>query len=76
MLNGIIENHKELRERARRRGHSFTSETDAEVVAHLIEEDKSGGLAPAVRRTARLQGKYAFCAVSADEPDVIVGTRD
>jgi len=77
VLNGIIENYKELRARLTERGHTLTSETDAEVVAHLIEERIAGGLTAAVRETiGLLEGHYAFCAVSADEPDVVVGTRD
>jgi len=76
VLNGIIENYKELRTRLGERGHTFTSETDAEVVAHLIEEHLDEGLAGAVRATLReLDGHYAFCAISADEPDIVVGTR-
>jgi glutamine---fructose-6-phosphate transaminase (isomerizing) len=76
VLNGIIENHKELRAELEGRGHTFTSETDAEVVAHLIEEEMGGGLAPAVRAAVRrLDGNYALCAISLDEPGVIVGTR-
>ena len=76
VLNGIIENHKELRAELRARGHEFTSETDAEVVAHLIEEEIGAGLPPGGGGAAqRLQGHFAFCAVSADEPDIIVGTR-
>ena len=49
VLNGIVENYKELRARLTERGHTFTSETDAEVVAHLIEEHAGDGLAAAVR---------------------------
>jgi len=76
VLNGIIENYKTLRAELQGRGHHFTSETDAEVVAHLIEEEIGGGLAPAVRATVRrLDGHFAFCAISLDEPGVIVGTR-
>ena len=76
VLNGIIENHKELRQELTEGGHKFTSETDAEVIAHLIEEYRTDGLASAVRATVkRLQGNFAVCAVSVDEPDVIVGTR-
>jgi len=76
VLNGIIENYKELRARLTERGHTFSSETDAEVVAHLIEENADQGLTPAVRAAlAQLEGHYAFCAVSVDEPDVVVGTR-
>ena len=76
VLNGIVENYKELRARLTERGHTFTSETDAEVVVHLVEEHASEGLTAAVRAAlAELQGHYAFCVVSADEPDVVVGTR-
>ncbi len=76
VLNGIIENYKELRAELVARGHTLSSETDAEVVAHLIEESIADGLADAVRATVpRLDGNYAFCAVSADEPQLIVGTR-
>ena len=71
VLNGIVENYKELRARLTERGHTFTSETDAEVVAHLIEEHAGEGLTAAVRAAlGELEGHYAFCAVSADEPDV------
>ncbi len=76
VLNGIIENYKELRARLTERGHRFSSETDAEVVVHLIEEHAGEGLTTAVRAAlAELDGHYAFCAVSADEPEVVVGTR-
>jgi glutamine---fructose-6-phosphate transaminase (isomerizing) len=76
VLNGIIENYKTLRDELRARGHEFKSETDAEVVVHLLEENLDQGLAGAVRATlARLEGHWAFCAVSADEPDLVVGTR-
>jgi glucosamine--fructose-6-phosphate aminotransferase (isomerizing) len=76
VLNGIVENYKELRARLTERGHTFTSETDAEVVAHLIEEHAGDGLTAAVRAAlVELEGHYAFCAVSAAEPDLVVGTR-
>ena len=76
VLNGIVENYKELRARLTERGHTFTSETDAEVVAHLIEEHAQEGLTAAVRAAlGDIDGHYAFCAISADEPDVVVGTR-
>ena len=76
VLNGIVENYKDLRARLRERGHTFSSETDAEVVAHLIEEHMAEGLAGAVRAAlGEMDGHYAFCAISADEPDVVVGTR-
>jgi glutamine---fructose-6-phosphate transaminase (isomerizing) len=77
VVNGIVENYKELRTELCARGHEFKSETDAEVVAHLIEEHLGSGLTAAVRDTVGLlDGHYAFCAVSADEPDIVVGTRD
>ena len=77
VLNGIIENYKELRAVLTERGHEFTSETDAEVVSHLIEEGIGGGLAAAVRTTIpQLDGHFAFCAVCADEPGIVVGTRN
>ena len=76
VLNGIVENYKDLRARLTERGHTFTSETDAEVVAHLIEEHADEGLANAVRAAlGELEGHYSFVAVSADEPDLLVGTR-
>ena len=76
VVNGIIENYKELRAELAQRGHKLHSETDAEVIAHLIEENLGEGLTAAVRTIlGRLEGYFAFCAVSAAEPDIIVGTR-
>lgn len=76
VLNGIVENYKELRARLTERGHTFASETDAEVVAHLIEEHLGEGITAAVRSVVgELEGHYSFVALSADEPDVLVGTR-
>jgi glucosamine--fructose-6-phosphate aminotransferase (isomerizing) len=78
VLNGIVENWAELRERLAGEGAEFTSETDAEVVAHLIAEHigEAGGLAEAVRRSYNeLCGHYAFVAMSADHPGVLVGAR-
>ena len=76
VVNGIVENYKELRAALKARGHSLKTETDVEVVAHLIEEHAGEGLAAAVRAAIpQLQGHFAFCAVSADEPGVVVGTR-
>jgi glucosamine--fructose-6-phosphate aminotransferase (isomerizing) len=77
-LNGIVENWAGLRERLTAGGAEFTSETDAEVVAHLIAEHltDADGLAEAVRRAYNeLSGHYAFVAMSADHPHVIVGAR-
>jgi glutamine---fructose-6-phosphate transaminase (isomerizing) len=76
VLNGIVENWTALRDRLRSDGAEFTSETDAEVVAHLISHHLDGDLTEAVRRAyAELRGHYAFVAMSADQPSVLVGAR-
>jgi len=64
--NGIIENHDELRERLVRRGHEFTSETDTEVVPHLVEDRLASGEPPGTafrRAVAQLRGSYAIVAL-------------
>jgi glucosamine--fructose-6-phosphate aminotransferase (isomerizing) len=76
--NGIIENHDELRQQLRQDGHAFTSTTDTEVIAHLIEDayQATGDLGQALRQARhRLEGSYAILAVHADEPNLVVGTR-
>jgi len=86
--NGIIENFAELREELEGRGHTFRSETDTEVIAHLVEETyadvlsgkanghETHGLAEAVRLASlRLVGSYGLAVTSAHEPGVIVVTR-
>src|ERR1700710_1126860 len=76
VLNGIVENHAELRKRLIAEGEDFTSETDAEVVAHLIAHHYDGDLAAATRAAyAELRGHYAFVAMHADEPGRLVGAR-
>ena len=76
VLNGIIENYRELRATLVEEGHRFTTETDAETVAHLIESHYDGDLAEAVRLTYRqLEGHFAFVVIHRDNPDLIVGTR-
>jgi glutamine---fructose-6-phosphate transaminase (isomerizing) len=78
VVNGIVENYMELKQELLAGGAEFTSETDVEVMAHLIarELDEAGDLTEAVRRAYnRLRGHYAFVAVAADEPGVIVGAR-
>jgi glucosamine--fructose-6-phosphate aminotransferase (isomerizing) len=76
VLNGIVENHAGLRKRLQAEGEEFTSETDAEVVAHLIAGHYDGDLAAAVRAAyAELRGHYAFVAMHADDPDRLVGAR-
>ena len=76
VLNGIVENHTELRRALSDGGHTFTSETDAEIVAHMIEKHYEGDLTEAVRRAfAELRGHYAFVAMHADHPDTLVAAR-
>jgi glutamine---fructose-6-phosphate transaminase (isomerizing) len=76
VLNGIVENHRELRDALRARGHVVRSETDAEVVVHLIEERYDGDLAAAVRATAaELQGHFAFVVLHRDHPETLVAVR-
>ena len=76
VLNGIVENHAELRAELTADGHSFSSETDAEIVAHLIERNYSGDLTDAVRAAfAEMRGHYAFVAMHADHPDTLVAAR-
>ncbi|MEU7121622.1 glutamine--fructose-6-phosphate transaminase (isomerizing) [Streptomyces zaomyceticus] len=76
--NGIIENFAALREELAERGHDLASETDTEVVAHLVAEEFSsaGDLAEAMRLVCRrLDGAFTLVAVHADQPDVVVGAR-
>ena len=76
--NGIIENHRTLKERLIRQGREFSSETDTEVIAHLVDDQLARGLGleEAVRAAVcELEGSYAFLAVSESEPGTIVGAR-
>jgi glucosamine--fructose-6-phosphate aminotransferase (isomerizing) len=76
VLNGIVENHADLRRELADQGHSFSSETDAEIVAHLIERHYDSDLTTAVRAAfADLRGHYAFVAMHVDQPGVLVGAR-
>jgi glutamine---fructose-6-phosphate transaminase (isomerizing) len=76
VLNGIVENHAELRRELEADGHRFSSETDAEIVSHLIERHYDGDLTTAVREAFNdLRGHYAFVAMHADHPDLLVGAR-
>ena len=75
--NGIIENYMDLREELTRKGYHFESETDTEVVVHLIEMYYKGNLKQAVMRTsARLRGSYALGIICADEPEKIFAVRE
>jgi glucosamine--fructose-6-phosphate aminotransferase (isomerizing) len=75
--NGIIENHEELRAELKAKGYDFETQTDTEVVAHLVHSlYDGGGLIEAVRRAAaRLAGAYAIAVVSSREPHKVVGAR-
>jgi glutamine---fructose-6-phosphate transaminase (isomerizing) len=76
VLNGIVENYRELRDELLAAGHTFTSETDAEVVVHLLEDAYDGDLVEAVRAAyARLEGHFTFVLVHHDHPNQLVGVR-
>ena len=76
VLNGIVENYRELREELQAAGHTFTSETDAEVVAHLLEDAYDGDLVAAMRATyAKLEGHFTFVLIHHDHPNHLVGVR-
>jgi len=74
--NGIIENYRELRRTLAAEGHRFRSQTDTEVIAHLVERYRTDGLAEAVLRAAQdLRGAYAIACIAEDAPDTIVAVR-
>jgi len=74
--NGIIENHDELRAELQSRGYRFDSQTDTEVIAHLVDHLYDGDLLEAVQQaTARLRGAYAIAVFCRDEPHRVVGAR-
>jgi glucosamine--fructose-6-phosphate aminotransferase (isomerizing) len=76
VLNGIVENYRELKESLIADGHTFSSETDAEVVVHLIERHYEGDLTDAVRTVyAELEGHFAFVVIHHDHPGLLVGAR-
>ena len=74
--NGIIENHDELRDELKARGYVFASQTDTEVIAHLVHHLYAGDLFEAVQQaTTRLRGAYAIAVFCRDEPQRVVGAR-
>jgi glucosamine--fructose-6-phosphate aminotransferase (isomerizing) len=74
--NGIIENYTALREVLKQQGRIFKTETDTEVLAHLIEEHYNGDLLQSVRRAlSQVEGTYGIAVLSADNPDVLVAAR-
>src|SRR5215813_7412800 len=76
--NGIIENYLDLKHELQRQGHKFVTETDTEIVAHLVErEGRNDGLENAVRRALHLmRGLFALVLISADDPEKIVAVRN
>jgi glucosamine--fructose-6-phosphate aminotransferase (isomerizing) len=76
VLNGIVENYRELKGSLLDEGHVFTSETDAEVVVHLIERSYEGDLVAAVQKAyGELEGHFSFVVIHHDHPDLLVGVR-
>jgi glutamine---fructose-6-phosphate transaminase (isomerizing) len=76
VLNGIVENYRELKTSLEAEGHTFSTETDAEVVVHLIERHYDGDLLEAVRSAYReLEGHFAFVVIHHDHPEELVGAR-
>jgi len=76
VLNGIVENFRELKQALEAEGHSFSSETDAEVVTHLVERHYSGDLSEAVLSAYKeLEGHFAFVVIHHDHPGELVGAR-
>ena len=76
VLNGIVENYRELKAALEADGHTFNSETDAEVIVHLVERHYDGDLAAAVRKAyAELEGHFSFVLIHHDHPDLLVGAR-
>jgi glutamine---fructose-6-phosphate transaminase (isomerizing) len=75
--NGIIENHDELRDDLKAKGYRFSSQTDTEVIAHLVDHHYSGDLLEAVQRvTPMLRGAYAIAVFCRDEPHRVIGARE
>jgi glucosamine--fructose-6-phosphate aminotransferase (isomerizing) len=76
VLNGIVENYRELKQELVEQGHTFTSETDAEVVVHMLEREYDGDLAAAlVRVYPQLEGHFSIVAIHHDHPNLLAGVR-
>jgi len=74
--NGIIENYKELKEKLISEGHKFYSETDTEVLAHLVEKYFDGNLEEAVRRALKdVRGTYGICVISKRDPQKLIAAK-
>ncbi|OGS44651.1 MAG: glutamine--fructose-6-phosphate aminotransferase [Elusimicrobia bacterium RIFOXYD2_FULL_34_15] len=74
--NGIIENYRQLKHELISEGHKFLSETDTEIIVHLIEKHFSGDILSAVKSAVKqLKGAYALGVISLDNPDVLIGVR-
>ena len=75
--NGIIENFSELKEKLMQKGHKFSSSTDTEVIAHLIEENYNGSVEEATRKALKqVEGSYALGIVCAKEPQKLIAARN
>ncbi|MFA5102151.1 MAG: glutamine--fructose-6-phosphate transaminase (isomerizing) [Candidatus Thermoplasmatota archaeon] len=75
--NGIIENYTALKEELKKKGHRFLSQTDSEVIVHLIDDVYKGNLEDAlIAAIKKIKGSYAIVAVSQDEPGKIIGARN
>ena len=76
VVNGIVENYRELKAQLLEEGHTFRSETDAEVVVHLLEREYDGDLAAALTRVyPLLEGHFTIVVIHHDHPDLLVGVR-
>ena len=74
--NGIIENYTQLKQKLIDKGHRFSSQTDSEVIAHLIEDNYNGDIIEAIVNTLKvLEGTYALCMISKEEPDKLIAVR-
>ncbi len=75
--NGIIENFSELKEKLAKKGHKFSSSTDTEVIAHLIEDDYNGDIEEATRKALKqIEGSYALGIICSKEPDKLIAARN